>query len=48
MEHGGQPIRSAILTSWRSGSTFLGAALSSPPGGFYHYEPFLSFGIVQV
>ena len=48
LERGGRPIRSVILTSWRSGSTFLGDVLNAHPANFYHYEPLLDFGIVQV
>lgn len=29
-----------IITTWRSGSSFLGALLSSGPSTFYFYEPF--------
>jgi len=47
IENGGQPIRSAIFTTWRSGSTFLGEALDNNPGTFYHYEPLLHFEIKQ-
>jgi len=28
-----------IVTTWRSGSTFLGEILSTHPTVFYHYEP---------
>lgn len=45
---GGQPVRSVIITTWRSGSTFLGDVLNAVPGNFYHYEPLLNFGIVQI
>nr|XP_024216815.1 carbohydrate sulfotransferase 4 isoform X2 [Halyomorpha halys] len=45
---GGQPLRSVIIATWRSGSTFLGDILNSVPGNFYHYEPLLDHGIVQV
>lgn len=48
MEKGGRPVRSVILTSWRSGSTFLGDVLNAHPANFYHYEPLLDFGIVQI
>ncbi|XP_043289779.1 carbohydrate sulfotransferase 5-like [Venturia canescens] len=48
MERGGRPMRSVILTSWRSGSTFLGDVINAHPASFYHYEPLLHFGIVQV
>ncbi|XP_012288506.1 carbohydrate sulfotransferase 4 isoform X2 [Orussus abietinus] len=48
MEKGGKPMKSIILTTWRSGSTFLGDVLNSHPANFYHYEPLLDFGIVQV
>ncbi|CAD6996783.1 unnamed protein product [Ceratitis capitata] len=44
----GTPVRSVIITTWRSGSTFLGDILNAMPGNFYHYEPLLSFGINQV
>jgi hypothetical protein len=47
-ETGGTPIRSLILTSWRSGSTFFGDILNSMPGNFYHYEPLMTFGTVQI
>lgn len=45
---GGKPIRSVIVTSWRSGSTFLGDILNAHPANFYHYEPLLDFGIVRI
>ncbi|XP_076220877.1 carbohydrate sulfotransferase 4 isoform X3 [Nomia melanderi] len=48
MEKGGRPMRSVILTSWRSGSTFLGDVVNAHPANFYHYEPLLDFGIVQI
>lgn len=41
-------MRSVILTSWRSGSTFLGDVVNAHPANFYHYEPLLDFGIVQI
>ncbi|XP_014249010.1 carbohydrate sulfotransferase 4-like [Cimex lectularius] len=47
-EKGGKPVRSIIIATWRSGSTFLGDILNSVPGNFYHYEPLLDHGIVQV
>lgn len=47
-ETGGTPFRSVIFTTWRSGSTFLGDILNAMPGNFYHYEPLLHIGIVQV
>lgn len=48
MESGGQPLRSLIISTWRSGTTFLGEVLNAVPGNFYHYEPFLNYGIVQI
>lgn len=48
MEKGGRPMRSVILANWRSGSTFVGDVVNSHPANFYHYEPLLDFGIVQV
>ncbi|KAL1462547.1 hypothetical protein WDU94_014375 [Cyamophila willieti] len=47
-ELGGTPVRSIILTTWRSGSTFLGDILDSHPGNYYHYEPLLQYEIVQI
>lgn len=41
-------MRSVILTSWRSGSTFLGDVVNAHPANFYHYEPLLDYGIVQI
>lgn len=48
LETGGKPLRSVILTSWRSGSTFLGDVVNAHPANFYHYEPLLDYGIVQI
>ncbi|CAL4124720.1 unnamed protein product, partial [Meganyctiphanes norvegica] len=47
-EQGGQPVRSIVITTWRSGSTFVGDILNIPPGSFYHYEPLADFGFKQV
>lgn len=47
-ETGGQPMRSLILTTWRSGSTFLGDILNAMPANFYHYEPLLNYDIRQL
>ncbi|EFX79510.1 hypothetical protein DAPPUDRAFT_319348 [Daphnia pulex] len=35
--------RILIVTTWRSGSTFLGELISSSPGVFYSYEPMYYF-----
>lgn len=48
LETKGQPVRTVVFTTWRSGSTFLGDILNSLPANFYHYEPLLDYGIVQV
>jgi len=48
LEQGGQPVRNIIITTWRSGSTFLGDILNSHPGNFYHYEPLLDYDIIQI
>ena len=37
-----------IVTSWRSGSTFLGEMLSSHPAVFQHYEPLVYAGANQI
>lgn len=47
-ETGGKPVRNVIITTWRSGSTFLGDILNSLPANYYHYEPLLNFDIVQI
>lgn len=47
-ELGGQPIRNIIVTTWRSGSTFLGDILNSHPANYYHYEPLLDYEIIQI
>ena len=49
-EQGGKPIINFILTTWRSGSTFLGAILDSHPANFYHFEPlqvFFSYKVIR-
>jgi hypothetical protein len=33
------------VTTWRSGSTFLGDLLMTPQATFYHYEPLLPYGV---
>ncbi|XP_028035852.1 carbohydrate sulfotransferase 4-like isoform X1 [Bombyx mandarina] len=48
IETGGRPLRSIIISSWRSGSTFLGEVINAIPGTYYHYEPFLNYGIIQI
>ncbi|XP_022115811.2 carbohydrate sulfotransferase 3-like [Pieris rapae] len=48
MESGGQPLRSIIISTWRSGTTFLGEVLNSVPGNYYHYEPLLNYEIIQI
>ncbi|XP_046746148.1 carbohydrate sulfotransferase 3-like isoform X2 [Diprion similis] len=48
MEQNGRPVRSLIVTTWRSGSTFLGDILNAHPANYYHYEPLLAFDIVQI
>lgn len=45
MERGGNPIRTIIVTSWRSGSTFLGDIIQSVPGTYYFFEPLLESGV---
>lgn len=47
-EKGGNPIRSVIISSWRSGSTFLGELLDSVPGSYYHHEPLYTYKIVKI
>jgi hypothetical protein len=47
-ETNGSPMRSIIITTWRSGSTFLGDILNALPGNYYHYEPLLTYDIIQI
>lgn len=48
MEQGGQPMRSIVVSSWRSGTTFLGDVLNALPGNYYHYEPLLTYDIIKI
>lgn len=48
LEVGGRPLRSLIISTWRSGTTFLGEVLNAMPGNFYHYEPLLKYEIIQI
>ncbi|KRT78794.1 hypothetical protein AMK59_7933, partial [Oryctes borbonicus] len=45
---GGQPYRSIIMSTWRSGSKFLGDTLNAFSGNFYHCEPLQHYGIKQI
>ncbi len=45
---GGRPRRGLIVTTWRSGSTFISDILQKHPATFYNYEPLLYMGITQV
>lgn len=47
-ELGGTPQTALVVTTWRSGSTFLGDVLLSHPATYYHYEPLLHLLIQQV
>lgn len=44
----GKPLRNIIVTTWRSGSTFLGDVINAVPGNYYHYEPLLDYEIIQI
>ena len=48
MEKGGRPITSLLVSSWRSGSSFVGQILSSHPVTYYNYEPLHQYGLVQL
>lgn len=48
MEYGGSPVRTLIVSTWRSGSSFLGELVNVMSGNFYHYEPLLRYGIKQI
>ncbi|GAB0096020.1 uncharacterized protein DMENIID0001_114690 [Sergentomyia squamirostris] len=47
-ETGGIPIRSVVISTWRSGSSFFGDILNSFPGTFYYFEPLFHFLATQV
>lgn len=42
------PRRLMVVTSWRSGSTFLGQILAEHAGVFNHYEPLMHMGLEQI
>ncbi|KAF2353417.1 P-loop containing nucleoside triphosphate hydrolase, partial [Trinorchestia longiramus] len=44
---GGRPVINLLVTTWRSGSSFVGDLLSAHPATMYHYEPFHVFGITR-
>lgn len=37
-----------ILSTWRSGSSFFGDIMNAIPGTFYHFEPLMHFGDIQM
>ncbi|KAJ8970088.1 hypothetical protein NQ317_018045 [Molorchus minor] len=39
---GGQPVRTVIITTWRRD------VINAVPGNYYHYEPLLDYGIIQI
>jgi hypothetical protein len=45
---GGTPVRTLIITTWRSGSNFLGDVLNNHPGSYYHCEPLADYDIIQI
>lgn len=45
---GGTPIRSIIVSTWRSGSSFLADIMKNTPANFYFYEPLRYRGNIQV
>ncbi|XP_037039805.1 carbohydrate sulfotransferase 5-like [Bradysia coprophila] len=47
-ETNGIPIRSVIISTWRSGSSFFGDILNSLPGSYYFYEPLRNLGDIQI
>ncbi|XP_046746144.1 carbohydrate sulfotransferase 5-like [Diprion similis] len=48
IEKNGRPIRSVIVATWRSGSTFLGEILNAHPANYYHCEPLIAFDIARI
>lgn len=47
-ELNGNPIKNLLVTTWRSGSTFLGDVLNSVPSSYLHYEPLVAYNITQI
>ena len=47
-EAGSEPLSILLISTWRSGSTFLAQLLQSHPGVFEHYEPFNYLGVRQI
>lgn len=47
-ETGGQPIINVVLTTFRSGSTFLGEMFNYFPASYFHYEPLTHFSINRI
>ena len=45
---GGRPKITLLVSSWRSGSSFLGQILASHPVSFYIYEPLHQLGLVKL
>ena len=45
---GGRPKITLLVSSWRSGSSFLGQILASHPVSFYSYEPLHQLGLVKL
>ncbi|OXA61882.1 Carbohydrate sulfotransferase 3 [Folsomia candida] len=48
LSDGGKPIRNLIFATWGSGSDFVGEAVASHPLTFYHNEPLIHKGVVQI
>ena len=48
IESGGKPLQSIIISSWRSGSTYLGQILNAVPGTYYHFEPLRFYGTRKI
>lgn len=48
IEENGIPVRSVVVSTWRSGSTFFGDIINSHPGNFYDFEPLMDFEIVKI
>ena len=48
METGGRPKSSLLISTWRSGSGFVGQILHSHPVNHYNYEPLHQYGIKQL
>lgn len=47
-ELGGIPVRTLLISTWKSGSSYIGNMLHSLPGDYHHFEPLMYKGMKQI